>query len=184
MDTILSHLTLLLLAGGFSGCASLSVEQRAELDAMAEANLQGMVAAHAELEEKLKECRGYVALDAYAVKIPFIGWGGGKGVVFDNTDNEKTYIKVSRLDIGGGGGIREFDVLIVLNDEKLLRYAKTGKRIVGAGAEASAGTASVEGSSDQLQFNKPYELFIRSERGASVTWTLHAISFKPYRHKD
>ena len=171
------------LSACLSGCASLSLEERAELDALAEANLEAMAVTHAELEGKLKECLGYVALDAYAVKIPIIGWGGGKGVVVDNADGGKTYIKVSRLDMGGGGGIREFDVVILLNDEKLLRQAKTGKRTFGAGAEASAGKAGVEGSSGQLKVNKPYELFIRSERGASVTWTLHTVRFKPYRER-
>jgi lipid-binding SYLF domain-containing protein len=179
--SVLRSFIILFLAGGLSGCASLSLEQRAELDDMAEANLKSMADTYAGLDRKLEECLGYVALDAYAVKIPIIGWGGGKGVVVDNADSKRTYVKVSRLDIGGGGGIREFDVLILLNDEKLLRQAKAGKRVYGAGAEASAGTASVEGSSGQLQANKPYELFLRSERGASVTWTLHTIRFKPYR---
>ncbi len=148
---------------------------------MAEVNLQGMKTLYPGLDRKLEECKGYVALDVRLVKIPFIGWGGGKGVVVDTTTGERTYVKVGRMDIGGGGGIREFDVLIVLRDEKLLRYAKTGKWAYGAGAEASAGSASVEGSSDKLQAKKPYELFVRSERGASVTWTLHAIRLQPYR---
>jgi len=118
------------------------------------------------------------------VKIPFVGWGSGKGVLVNNITGQRTYVKASRMDVGGGGGIREYDVLIVLYDEKLLRFAKTGKWAYGAGAEASAGTASAEGSSNQVLADRKYEIFARSERGASVTWTLHAIHIKPYRLKD
>ncbi len=179
---MIKSLCLMLLACGLSGCASLSVDERAELDAMAEANLQGMTTMTPGIKQKLKDCKGYMALDVRLVKIPFIGWGGGKGVVVDHASGQRTYVKVSRMDVGGGGGIREFDVLIVIYDEKLLRYAKTGKWVYGAGAEASAGKASAEGSSNQLQTKAKYEMFVRSERGASVTWTLHAIRIKPYKN--
>jgi lipid-binding SYLF domain-containing protein len=178
---MLKYFILAFLACGLSGCATLSTDQRTELDARAETNIQSMAACNPGLQKKLEECKGYLALDARLVKIPFIGWGGGKGVVVDSTTGHRTYVKVARMDVGGGGGIREFDVLIVLYDEKLLQKAQNGKWIYGLGAEASAGKASAEGSSGQLQTDRKYELFTRSERGASVTWTLHAIRFKPYR---
>ncbi len=178
---MLRYFFILFLAAGLTGCASLSADQRGELDAMAEANVREMKKAYPVVEAKLSDCKGYMALDARHVKIPFIGWGGGKGVVVDTASDDRTYVKVSRLDIGGGGGIREFDVLIIIYDEKLLQIAKTGKRKIALGAEASAGSSSVEGSSGQLQTDKGYELFSRSERGASVTWTLHAIRIKPYK---
>ncbi|MDF7822686.1 hypothetical protein P4B35_01570 [Pontiellaceae bacterium B12227] len=178
---MLKYFFLGFIACGLTGCATLSMDQRIELDAMAATNLQQMAACNPGLEEKLEECKGYLTLDARLVKIPFIGWGGGKGVLFDTTTGHRTYLKVSRMDVGGGGGIREFDVLIVIYDEKLLQKAQNGKWSYGLGAEASAGTASAEGSRDQLQTEKKYELFSRSERGASVTWTLQAIRFKPYK---
>jgi len=179
--TALKYLLLMVLVGWLSGCRSLSLEKRAELDALAEKNLLNMAAHYPGLQDKLEESKGYLALDARLVKIPFIGWGGGKGVLVNNSTGHRTYVKASRMDVGGGGGIREFDVLIVLYDEKLLRIPRTGRWAYGLGAEASAGSASAEGSSNQLQTNKGYELFMRSERGASVTWTLHAIRIKPYK---
>jgi hypothetical protein len=175
------HLACILFACGLSGCASLSVEKRTQLDDLAENNITGMKATYPALEEKLETAAGYLALDARFVKIPFIGWGGGKGVLVNTTSGQKTYVKASRLDIGGGGGLREFDVLIVIYDEKLLKIPSVGKFYYGLGAEASAGTASMEGSSSQLQTGKKFELFARSERGASVTWTLKAVYIKPYR---
>jgi hypothetical protein len=178
---MVKYFFILILAGGLTGCASLSVDQKAELDAFAEINLREMKKAYPAVEDKLADCKGYMALDARHAKIPFVGWGSGKGVVVDTTTGERTYVKVSRLDVGGGGGIRDFDVLIIIYDEKLMRYAKTGKRKFGLGAEASAGTSSIEGSGSQLQTDKGYEMFSRSERGASATWTLHAIRIKPYK---
>lgn len=179
---MLKSIFLIFLACGLTGCATISADKRTELDAMAATNLQQMAACNPGLQEKLEECKGYLALDARLVKIPFIGWGGGKGLVLDTTTGHRTYIKVSRMDMGGGGGIREFDVLILIYDEKLLQKAQSGKWSYGLGAEASAGKASAEGSSGQLQTDRKYELFTRSERGASATWTLHAIRFKPYKN--
>ena len=179
--SIRNTIAFILLACGLAGCATLPDDQRTELDALAEFNLQSMEKAYPELGGKLEASKGYLAMDARCVKIPFIGWGGGKGVVVDTTTGERTYVKVSRMDIGGGGGIREFDVVIVLYDEKFLRQAKAGKWIYGVGAEASAGSASKEGSSGTRQTDKPFELFVRSERGASVTWTLHTVRIKPYK---
>jgi lipid-binding SYLF domain-containing protein len=178
---MLKSIVILFLAGGLTGCTSLSVDQRNELDALAEVNIREMKKVYPAVEAKLADSRGYVAIDAHHAKIPFIGWGSGKGVVVDNTTGDRTYVRISRLDVGGGGGIREFDLLIILNDEKLLQFAKTGKRKISLGAEASAGTSSIEGFSSQFQSDKKYELFSRSERGASATWTLHYIRIKPYR---
>jgi len=62
---VLRLLLLMLLAGGLSGCATLSQEKRAELDALAEKNLQSMTASHPGLQEKLEESKGYLALDAW-----------------------------------------------------------------------------------------------------------------------
>jgi len=116
--TVLKCCLLIMLASGLAGCRSLSLEERAGLDAKAEENILKMTARNPELEEKLETCAGYLAMDARLVKIPFIGWGGGKGVVVNNGTGQRTYVKASRMDVGGGGGIREFDVLIVLYDEK------------------------------------------------------------------
>ena len=173
-------LTLLMFAA--AGCSTLTGDHRDELDQEAVETVEKLSESNQDLEQKLSDALGYVFLGCRTMKvIPWIGWGGAKGFVIENATGKKTYIKASRWDVGGGYGIREYNVLIVIYNAKLMKKASTGKWSFGAGAEATAGTASVEGSSSQLEHDKKYELITLSERGASVTWTVNAIHFKPYK---
>ncbi|VGO16643.1 hypothetical protein PDESU_05234 [Pontiella desulfatans] len=179
---MLKSFILILLMFAATGCSTLTVDRRAELDQEAVGTINKLAENNPGLEQKLSDALGYVFLGCRTMKIiPWIGWGSAKGFVVDNAIGKRTYIKASRWDVGGGYGIRDYDVMIVLYDPKLMKKAYTGKWSFGAGAEATAGTASVEGSSSQLELNKKYELFTLSERGASVTWTVNAIHFKPYK---
>lgn len=179
---MLKSFILMLLAFGVAGCSTLSVDQRTELDQEAVGTIGKLAESNPGLEQKLSDALGYVFLGCRTMKvIPWIGWGSAKGFVVDNAIDKRTYIKATRWDVGGGYGIREYDVLIVLYDPKLMKKAYSGKWSVGAGAEASAGKTSREGASNQLKPGKKYELLTLSERGASVTWTVNAIHFKPYK---
>ncbi len=170
-------LALLLL----TGCATLPDDERAELDRMAEKTINRLTEKNPQLEGKLDACLGYLVADKKVVKIPMIGTGGGQGVVVDKTTGQRTYVKLSRIEVGGGWGARNYKVLLLLNDEKRLKKALTGTVVYEFGAEASAGKAALEGSSGQLQDEKGYEVYTLSEGGASATFTLRAIRLKPYR---
>ena len=133
------------------------------------------------LQDQVDSCLGYLVVDKKVVKIPFIGGGGGKGVVVENATGKRTYVKVSRMEVGGGWGARSYKVLLLFTQPKRLEKAQAGTWVYQAGAEASAGKVAAEGSSAQVQNDKGYKVYTYSEGGASVTWTLRAIRLKPYR---
>jgi lipid-binding SYLF domain-containing protein len=163
------------------GCASLSASDQAALDRMAEQTVTHLEKKHPGLQQRLDGIPGYLVVDMNVLKVPVFGGGGGRGVVVDSASEQRTYVKVTRMEIGGGWGGRAYKVLLAFTDPKLLESAKTGKWIYQLGAEASVGTKGVEGSSAALKQDNGYELYIHSEGGASATYTLRAVRLKPYR---
>ena len=108
--------------------------------------------------------------------IPLVGGGGGEGVLVDNKTQQRSYFTVQRLDLGGGYGARSFKVLIILNSQKMLDKLKAGSWDIDAGAEAAAGTASLETNS--VKSNKDYILYVLLDGGASATFTLRTLRIK------
>ena len=175
-------LTGVILLGLLSGCASLSIEERGKLDHMADETVTALIQEHASLDELLENSLGYMVVDNKVVKIPVLGGGGGQGVVQDKTTGKRKYVKVTRMDFGGGWGVRKFQVLVLFSDPEQLEQAQHGRWIWRLGAEVSAGDKSLEGSSSQMKDDKGYTVYVRSDTSASVTYTLCAIRMKPYRH--
>ena len=89
---------------------------------------------------------------------------------------ERIYFTVSRFDIGGGWGARAYKALIIFNNQEVLDQWKDGKWVFEAGAEASAGFSSAQGSSNEA--DKGFSIHILSEGGASATATARVIRVK------
>ncbi|MDF7826136.1 hypothetical protein P4B35_19045 [Pontiellaceae bacterium B12227] len=172
---------LLLMTSVLVGCATLGPDQRSELDRMGADAIEQLKEKNPELSDVLDAGQGYLIVDIKVVKVPVLGGGGGKGVVVEKATGRRTYVKVSRIELGGGWGARTYKVLLAFTDPKLLKKVQAGTWAYQIGAEASAGKAAIEGSSQQLDAHKGYQLYTLSEGGASATWTIRTIRLKPYR---
>jgi lipid-binding SYLF domain-containing protein len=163
-----------------SACSTMSsVEKntkRAELDAMAEAAITGLVERDETLQQKIDDSLGYAVANMKVTKVPIVGAGGGEGVFVNNKTKKRTYFTVSRFDIGGGWGARSYKVLLVLDSQEAIDRLDKGTWEFQAGVEASAGTASAEGSSGAL--NAGYTVHVLSDGGASATATARVIRIK------
>jgi len=140
----------------------------------------------AELVEKVPEAQaeidrsvGHAIVANRLAKVPFVGAGEGIGVVFDAETGERTYIKVGRLDVGGGLGVREYRLVVLFFDRQPLRKLASGKLELGAGVEAGAkdkeigtGAGGVAGSRDEKRV-----LYQLSDAGVSATFTVRAIRY-------
>ena len=165
-----------------AGCVSIQPERQDELTRMADETVLRLEEKNPGLKQKMESGLGHLVVDIKVVKVPVLGAGSGQGVVVENATGKRTYVKVSRIEIGGGWGARNYKVLLTFSDPKQMKKAQSGTWIYQLGAEASAGKASVEGSSQDLQEEKGYEAYILSEGGASATYTVRAIRLKPYKH--
>ena len=166
----------------YGGCATLSPEEkeakRTELDAMGEKAVATLLDTKPQLQRAFDEAVGYVVINMKVTKIPWFGAGGGLGVVVDKRTNTRSYIKVSRFDVGGGVGAQLFKVIIVFSDAKLLEKAASGVWHYEASAEASVGSAGTEGSVKKP--TKGFQAFKLIEGGAAATVTVQVARAKPY----
>jgi len=163
-----------------TGCSTMTttekVQKRGELDAMAEAAIAGLIEQDPGIKTEIDKSLGYAVANMKLTKVPVVGAGGGEGVFVNNKTQQRTYFTVRRFDLGGGWGARSYKALLVFESQKVMDRVEGGVWEFQAGAEASAGTASAEGSSSDL--NKGFTMHVLSDGGASATVTARVIRTK------
>lgn len=163
-----------------SGCSTMSIEERdqkrSDIDQMAEDAIAGLVERDSKVQSELDASLGYAVANMKLTKVPIVGAGGGEGVLVDKNTQQRIYFNVTRLDVGGGWGARSYKVLLAIDEQEILDRFKTGAWEFQAGAEASAGTASAEGSSSDLA--QGFTMHVLSDGGASATVTARVIRIK------
>jgi len=175
------EVTALLLLALASGCASLSPEQieekRREIDATSESTIATLLEKQPEIREIFDQVPGYAVAEMKVTKIPGVGGGGGTGVVVDRRSNKRTYVKISRFEVGAGLGVQAFRAVILFEDPALLERAMTGFWHMSGSGEAAAGDKSAEG---KVAGQKGYRTYKMTEAGVAVTATVQLIQAKPF----
>lgn len=168
---------LTLIVSMVSACSSLTTsekeQKRSALNAMAETAIAGLIKQDAAVKQALDESLAYAVVNMKLTKVPIVGAGGGEGVFFDKNTQERTYINVSRFDIGGGWGVRSYKALVLFTSKEAVDRISEGTWEFQAGVEASAGTAVAEGASDDE--NENFTVHVLSDGGASATATVRVI---------
>jgi hypothetical protein len=163
------------------GCATLSPDEReakqAELDAMAQTTLETLLATTPKAREVLDQSLGYMVIDIKVTKIPVFGAGKGYAVVVDRRTDSRSYLQVSRFEIGGGLGAPAFKVIGIFTDPTQLEKAAGGGWRYEAGTELAAGSAGNEGSAQKQ--TKGFQSYRISESGAAATVTVRVARAKP-----
>jgi hypothetical protein len=171
-------LTSFILLFTITGCSTMTAtekeQKRSELDQMASTAIAGLTEKDPEIQTRINNSLAYAVANMKVTKVPIVGAGGGEGVFIDNNTQLRTYFTVSRFDVGGGWGARSYKILLIVDSEEVFDRLKGGTWEFQAGAEASAGTASAEGSSSDLA-NKGFTTYVLSDGGASATVTARVI---------
>ena len=178
-----TRLFILVMLFSMAGCSTMTTaekeQKRNALDDMAKQTIAALVEQDAKIQEKLDDSLAYAVSDMKLTKVPIVGAGGGEGVFVNNSSQQRIYFTVSRIDLGGGWGVRAYKVLLLVESQDVLDRLKDGTWEFQAGVEASAGSVSAEGSSSDL--NAGFSMYVLSEAGASVTVTARAIRTKVNR---
>jgi len=156
-----------------------ATEKREFLVELEEQTLAELVDQAPEAQAEIDRSVGHAIISNRLAKVPFVGAGEGIGVVFDAESGERTYLKVGRLDVGGGLGVREYRLVVLFFDRAPLQKLAGGKFELGAGVEAGAkdkdigtGAGGVAGSRDDKRV-----LYQLSDAGVSATFTVRAIRY-------
>ncbi len=177
MKKLLSLLMIMVFVVGCSSMTAIEKDQkRSELDAMAATAIAGLIEQDASIKAEIDQSLGYAVANMKLTKIPIVGAGGGEGVFINQKTQKRTYFTVSRFDVGGGWGARSYKALLIIESQEVMDRLKGGVWEFQAGAEASAGTASAEGSSAAI--NEGFTMHVLSDGGASATVTARIIRTK------
>ena len=141
---ILVALALVALA---AGCSSIPVDQRAsardqtlksgdETKALFVREMPG-------LEQELAAAAGYFTARISGGKV-VVGRADGIGVLVDNTNNTRTFMNASRVDVGVALGGGTDAILVVLQTPAALEQFRQGIRKFGFGAKAGIGDAGAK----------------------------------------
>jgi lipid-binding SYLF domain-containing protein len=171
---------LLLAVSCSSSYRSMTTDEKRDLLADLEREtLAELVETYPDSQSEIDRSVGHAIISNRLAKVPFVGAGEGIGVVFDAESGERTYLKVGRLDVGGGLGVREYRLVVLFFDQEPLRKLAGGKLELGAGVEAGAkdkdigtGAGGVAGSRDEKRV-----LYQLSDAGVSATFTVRAIRY-------
>jgi lipid-binding SYLF domain-containing protein len=177
----------MLLVAGLSGCGSVpgktGEEQVQTIDQLVERTFADIHQQEPQTEQAIKDSVGYAIMDNKITKIPIVGAGGGYGVAIHTKSQERTYIKMTRFDVGGGWGARSVRPVIIFQNEKKFDEFIRGQWSANAGAEAAAkvgesGAAGGAGSGD-VGSDKGYSVHIITDAGVSATVTAGVIRVSP-----
>ena len=171
---------VLLAASCSSTYGSMSGQEKQDfLAGVEQKTLAELIEKSPEIQAEIDRSVGHAVFSNRSAKIPFIGAGDGIGVVFDKKTGERTYLKVQRLDVGGGLGVREYRLVVVFFEEEPLEKLAGGKLELAAGAEAGAGKGDVglgtEGISGKQK--EKLALYQLSDTGVSATITVSMIRY-------
>ena len=159
---------------------SMSVEEKRAYFAEAEQTaLADLVEKQPDAQADIDSSIGYAVFSNKLVKIPMVGVGSGVGVVLDKKTGKRTYLKVKRLDVGGGLGVRKFRLVVVSFEEEPLKKLAAGKLELTAGAEVGAGKSDVGLGTEQVSGKRKekFVIYQLSDSGVSATITVRLIRY-------
>lgn len=173
---------LLLTGLGFHQASLAAGEPgRKELDDIGSKARATLIEHRPDLSEKLDGLPGYAVIAMSTTKIPGIGTGLGYGVIYDNRSSDRSYIKVTQFEVGGGMGAQKFKVIILFKDDAPLdRLIKGGLRYE-SGADVASKIDQTEATAPvPARSGKGYRVFRLDESGVLASITLRLLHGKPY----
>jgi hypothetical protein len=160
-----------------SACTTIPVDQRDEVrdevNQTAEETIARMVAEDPALQASLDGAVGYLAARISSTKLPIVGGGYGFGVLHDKENGTRTYLNVTRYDLGAGLGAGRYRTLVVFDTREALERFRGGTWTSALGAESAAGT---HGSGRVATRGDGYSLHVISDSGAAVAITARMIN--------
>jgi hypothetical protein len=167
---------VVVLLVGLNGCTTIPPDQRAdiraEIDQVAAETIAGIVAEDPSIQKALDAAVGYLVGRVSATKVPIIGGGYGLAVVQDNEESTRTYLNISRVDLGAGLGAGQYRALIIFDTREAMEKFRDGTTETTIGADSQVGS---RGTSFTTLRGDGYSVRLVSESGAALTATARLV---------
>ncbi len=165
---------------------STEAEQRAFIDKEASRILDELQKSTPDTRDELASAEGYAAFRYTSGKLPIIlgglGGGAGYGVAVDPSEDERTYMKVQKLNWGWGMGVKENSVVFIFDEREVFDKFKTGKWDSGAAAEATVKKDDIGGGVGGVASpGRGFKAYTLTDSGLSYGVTYQTRRFSPVR---
>jgi lipid-binding SYLF domain-containing protein len=179
-------LAVLALSLALTGCSPGSKLTNAEkiqaIDTMADENLQRLYTEKPDTKGEVKEAAGYAAFSNANINIIFASMGGGFGVVVDNKNGDKTYMKMGSGGLGLGLGAKDYRQVMVFNTkESMDKFIETGWTF-GGHADAAAKTGDKGGEVSGEGAIGDVKVYAMTEAGLALQATVTGTKY--YKDKE
>jgi lipid-binding SYLF domain-containing protein len=175
-DQFIRTISFALALCAASACTTIPVDQRDEIreevNQTAEDTIARMVADDPGMQASLDKAVGYLAARISSTKLPVVGGGYGFGVLHDKENGSRTYLNVTRFDLGAGLGAGRFRVLVVFENPDVMERFRDGTWQSAVSAASAVGTHS---SGRVTTFGDGYAVHVVSEAGATIAVTARMI---------
>ena len=124
-------------------------ERRQIIRSMEDETLQKLYREEPAAREKIKKAAGYGVFSSANVNVILVSGGGGYGVVVNNSNGKRTYMKMALGGVGPGLGVKDYRQVLIFNSkDALYKFIYSGWEFGGqTDAAAKAGQSGGELSS-------------------------------------
>ena len=180
-SVVASAVVIWLLVACGSTADRVPVDFAAQAVELERRTLADVVMQFPEARAALDQAAGYAIFANEAAKVPVVGRGEGLGVAVDKRNDTRHYLSVTHFDVGGGLGAMTYRLVLVFFDPNDLERLRTGTLHVGASIDAATagntgGFASLGRSNED---NPKRAVYILADSGATATWIVRLVRFKP-----
>jgi hypothetical protein len=157
-------------------CTTVPVDERAtvrqEIDQAADEAIATLIDQDPSFQQSIDASVGYFVSSVSATKVPVVGGGYGIGVLYEKEAGSRTYMNITRFDLGAGLGAGKFRVLVLFENREVIEQFRGGTWKSGIGAESSAGTRNAGRYSTA---GDGFSVHFSSEAGASLVASARLI---------
>jgi len=165
----------------FVGCASMGgssvSEQRQSVLMMKNETLQKLYKLKPDVKSQISKSIGYAVFSNANVNLLLASFGGGYGVVHNNSNGQNTYMKMGEVGVGLGLGAKDFRIIFVFHSKSAMeRFINKGWAFGGqADAAAKAGSKGVAVGGELTVDNMT--IYQITETGLALQATLKGTKF-------
>jgi len=137
-NTIFILFTVIFLSACNTTSTKPTHDKRQDVLTMKTETLNDLYKIKPQTKSMIAEAPGYAVFSNANVNIIFASFGGGYGVVKNNTTGKHTYMKMGELGIGIGLGVKDFRAIFIFHDKATMnKFIESGWQI-GGHADAAA----------------------------------------------
>lgn len=159
-----------------NACTTIPVDERAgirdEINSGVDETIARMVDTDPEFQKRFDASVGYFVSRFSATKIPIIGAGYGIGILYDKESDSRTYMNVTRTDIGAGLGAGKFRVIVLFENREALEEFRGGVLKFGVGTDSAVST-SVAGTSATSGYG--YSVYYMADSGVALALSVRLV---------